>query len=67
MVVIYLIGIVKLFIMYILLYIPFKIMGDYYEPKKENTLYSDEIHLYKNIGDDGFFMAAMYQDMGNDL
>lgn len=53
--------------MYILLYIPFKIMGDYYEPKKENTVYTDKIHLYKNIGDDGFFMAAMYQDMGNDL
>lgn len=53
--------------MYILLYLPFKAIGNYYEPKKQRTQYTDEIHLYKNIGDDGFFMAAMYQDMGNDL
>jgi len=61
------VGVLKLFIMYILLYLPFKAIGNYYEPKKQRTQYTDEIHLYKNIGDDGFFMAAMYQDMGNDL
>lgn len=67
MVITYIIGILKLLITYALLYLPFKAIGNYYEPKKESTVYTDEIHLYKNIGDDGFFMAAMYQDMGNDL
>ena len=52
---------------WLLLYFPFKIIGDYYYPMQINTKYKDDIHLYQDGGDDGFFMAAMYQDMGNDL
>tara|TARA_R100001443_G_scaffold2193_2_gene7437 strand:- start:1099 stop:1302 length:204 start_codon:yes stop_codon:yes gene_type:complete len=67
MVMMFMIGVGKLLIVLGLLYFPFKIIEDYYHPTQMNTKYKDDIHLYQDGGNDGFFMAAMYQDMGNDL
>lgn len=65
MVVIFMIGLVKLFIVGCLLLFPFKMIDAYFNPEKVTE--GDDIQLGTLTENDGFFMAAMYQDMGNDL
>jgi len=66
MVVMFMLGILKLLFMLLIFYITFALVEKLLPPNRVNIDESD-IQLGVSTQNDGFFMAAMYQDMGNDL
>jgi|TARA_R100001463_G_scaffold22569_2_gene54186 predicted metal-binding membrane protein len=66
MVVMFMLGILKLLFMLLIFYITFSLVEKLLPPNRVNIDESD-IQLGVSTENDGFFMAAMYQDMGNDL
>tara|TARA_B100000902_G_C27145219_1_gene830735 strand:+ start:565 stop:756 length:192 start_codon:yes stop_codon:yes gene_type:complete len=62
----FMLGILKLLFMLLIFYITFSLVEKLLPPNRVNIDESD-IQLGVSTENDGFFMAAMYQDMGNDL
>jgi len=59
-------GILKILFVYVTFVIIFSEVSKLL-PNKDVVIDESDIQLGESAENDGFFMAAMYQDMGNDL
>ena len=59
-------GILKILFVYVTFVIIFSEVSKLL-PNKDVVIDESDIQLGESVENDGFFMAAMYQDMGNDL
>jgi len=62
----FMLGMVKIVFIIVVFIITFSLISKLLPTKDVNT-YESDIQLGVSAENDGFFMAAMYQDMGNDL
>ncbi len=62
----FMLGVVKIVFIFVLFIITFSLISKLL-PTNDVNIYESDIQLGVSAENDGFFMAAMYQDMGNDL
>ena len=62
----FMLGVVKIVFIFVLFIITFSLISKLL-PTNDVNIYESDIQLGVSAENDGFFMAAMYQEMGNDL